>query len=730
MKKRERVTLSKKAMSVLVAGALVLSMMPGISAIPSFAYASTNPNDNIVEASEEEQYGGRLKDAAEVEEELETSEIISAVDTSGVESDSISSEKEAELSQEGALPSKYDLRDTGVVSDVKSQAPFGDCWTFGTNTAFEISLNSALGNTTKDSLVELATKQTAWFAYTPLSSDASTLKGTAKSQAGEGASAVLNIGRMNPGGSANYQPASMWMQGIGVSNLKDIPYETKQGTRYWEYDYTTKTEKGDDWSMTDEERSYQIARLAKQNILGSLQVLDSNGNFSHTDENVVNAIKSELVSGRGVMISYQSETYIPGVIGGWTYLNPTTFAQYNDKTKDNEGLNPNHSVCVVGYDDNYSRTNFNEGHQPEKDGAFIVKNSWGGNQSEGMDYADGWGVDGTGYFYISYWDHAVTEASSYVPDLELYNNGENIDTDKEIVDQYDYLQVSKIYDQAASSNNNEGWYANMYTASENQSIHHIGTYYANAGNELKYKIYKLKDDAKSPSDYASSTPVAQGTYTDAYEGYVSIKLSEAVTLKKGEKYAVCFSQQRDDGKYSFPRGYQFSWHWKMVGFYGNTVVNEGESFQSFDSNNSWVSVTDNTASGGSTVIDNYCVKAYATVLDDYTPETYTVTFQNGGSASGDISHDSLVQLYGADKVVKDVYQQKVFDMNSRAWKEVERTRYKVTVEEGQEIKLPDVITTSETKKLVAYMDYGTFTAWRLDETKLASKDITLQALWS
>lgn len=36
-----------------------------------------------------------------------------------------------------------------------------------------------------------------------------------------------------------------------------------------------------------------------------------------------------------------------------------------------------HAVTIIGWDDNYSRDNFNEASKPTNDGAWIVKNSWG-----------------------------------------------------------------------------------------------------------------------------------------------------------------------------------------------------------------------------------------------------------------------------------------------------------------------------------------------------------------
>lgn len=42
----------------------------------------------------------------------------------------------------------------------------------------------------------------------------------------------------------------------------------------------------------------------------------------------------------------------------------------------------NHSVTIIGWDDNYPKENFLGGHQPEGNGAFLIKNSWGSELNE------------------------------------------------------------------------------------------------------------------------------------------------------------------------------------------------------------------------------------------------------------------------------------------------------------------------------------------------------------
>ena len=57
----------------------------------------------------------------------------------------------------------------------------------------------------------------------------------------------------------------------------------------------------------------------------------------------------------------------------------------------------NHIVAIVGWDDSYSRDNFNSGSRPSRDGAWIVKNSWGNQEGS------------NGYTYISYEDKSLCE---------------------------------------------------------------------------------------------------------------------------------------------------------------------------------------------------------------------------------------------------------------------------------------------------------------------------------
>ena len=621
-----------KSLSLFVSFAVVFSFVPGLSEVSvANATESDNSDEIMVAASQEENLGGRLKSASELQAEVEQSDetgAISLVEPAKTNA-TASSVIDSALDSGSSLPSKLDLREKGVVSSVKSQNPWGDCWAFASNAASEISVSTALGKTSGTSDINFSSYQTAWFGETRLSSDASTLSGTAKSQAGEGAyPTALNDGYVLDTGGMPVQAATEFAQGIGVTNVSDMPYQTTNGDRSYR----------GEWSLSDDLRNLSVLRLSKYNNLGTV----NNGAFYNysTNESVLTAIKSELNKGHGVTLLYRSAN------GNSQYMHPTNWAQYNNGSSSTE-TKFNHAVCVVGYDDNYSASNFREGAQPSSDGAFIIKNSWGSKTGEAVGdslVTYNWGIDGSGYFYLSYYDHSISSCASFEFDMDTYTPS-HIDTDKEIIDQYDYLQANGVNknsyhlkDSDKFDENCVGWYSNVYTASQSQSLHHIGVWFCYPGQTLTYKVYRLTDDATSPDQVVSETPDAQGTYSGTYEGFVRLKLDNEITLKAGEKYAIWISQGGAYGAnqnwYAFPRVYQAGDRYSSeLKWTSTSVVNEGESFISKDSAKTWTSVTSTTEDGGWTNLDNYCVKGYATVLND--PKTVKFDTGNGGSYVAD-----------------------------------------------------------------------------------------------
>ena len=175
------------------------------------------------------------------------------------------------------------------------------------------------------------------------------------------------------------------------------------------------------------------------------------------------------------------------------YYNETTYGYYNYK---NESMN--HIVCLVGWDDNYSKENFPT--TPPGDGAFILKNSWGSEWGDG------------GYFYISYYDVSFCTKS---PSLAfcLENN----------------IDYAKIYqhETCLSSGVNYTYSMNKYIAEENALIAAVGTVIENNST------YELSILINGENVY-NQTGVSEKT------GYLTIKLNKHIPVKKGEEFAVVF----------------------------------------------------------------------------------------------------------------------------------------------------------------------------------------------
>ena len=120
---------------------------------------------------------------------------------------------------------------------------------------------------------------------------------------------------------------------------------------------------------------------------------NSAGNVLTEEEAMENriAIKEHIMTYGAVYTQISGDLY--------PYLNMSTGAFNSNSNM------PGHAVTIIGWDDNYSKDNFNDGYKPSKDGAWIVLNSYGTKDDcvvDGMeDYV------GDGFYYVSYEDSLV-----------------------------------------------------------------------------------------------------------------------------------------------------------------------------------------------------------------------------------------------------------------------------------------------------------------------------------
>ena len=225
------------------------------------------------------------------------------------------------LSHTDSFPEKFDLRERGVVTPVKNQGDLGTCWAFATVAASESSLLSMMGLTAEEYAakygeeMDLSERHMTYFyntALPPLSDYPEGEYPYDPNQAGEGVYIVEGINPVmgvensafNVGGS-NFQVISCLASGVGIMNEKDAPYQNSEGT----------LEASGDWSLPEEMRFVESFELKNANVLPAPAGRDADGEYVYHPEGT-EAIKSELLKGHAVAISYRIDYTMPGQTSG------------------------------------------------------------------------------------------------------------------------------------------------------------------------------------------------------------------------------------------------------------------------------------------------------------------------------------------------------------------------------------------------------------------------------
>ncbi len=416
----------------------------------------------------------------------------------------------------------FNLVDEGRSTSVKDQDNTGTCWAHAGMAAIESNLitNGYIfpDGTVADKNLDLSEAHMVWFYHGASSSDLNDpMYGD-----GEG----IGTDAYDKGGSVN--DVSSYL-----ARWSGIQYESSYAN------VITMPE------LNESARYKSLAHIAGTTIY---------------DSSDISSIKSCLMENGAMMLAYYND---------WDYFSRTHSSYYYNIETDST----NHAVTLIGWDDNFSKNNFEMG-TPEKDGAWICKNSWG---------TDGYAMD-NGYFYISYYDTSLDNIASI----------EMTDTDN-FSGTYQYDGISYAYWPGGTAGISG---ANIFEAEKDENISAVSFYTTDAQVPYQVWIYKNNDDGKPMSGELLTT----FTGTMMYAGYHIVDLPQCVGVKEGENFSVVVYLNKAE-----------------TGFYcDNYNIGEGISFKYYGKPTTTTSWTDtikpytSSNSGGIQLPNGYnmCIKAH------------------------------------------------------------------------------------------------------------------------
>lgn len=413
----------------------------------------------------------------EEQEALELTDYYNSMTTFFVEDEPVKSVSAASgLLRATALPVAYDSRNNQVITAVRNQDPYGTCWAF-------TAINSLEAHAVKKNILELDSADLSelhlvYYTMFPVVDELGGTEGD-KTECLIDGTGYLQIG-------ANVQVAYNKLANWGGAVAENTaPYENA----------------GEDLPET-------VDSAYKQDIIH----LQNAYAYSMSDD--VESIKQAIIDYGAVGISFYS---------GTSYYNANTAAYYCPVE-----TGTNHAVSVIGWNDEYSKDNFNS--TPENDGAWLVKNSWGEN----------WGDNG--YFWLSYEDKSLG-SNAYVL---LAESADNYDHNY----QYDGTVFNDTYDAGINSIK----IANLFEARANQDGQEeiaavsFSTTMVNASYSIQLYIEPEEEDNPESGQAALTVPV---TGMIGASGYYTVVLDEKAVVEEGQKFAVVITLENDNRTVEF-----------------------------------------------------------------------------------------------------------------------------------------------------------------------------------
>ena len=393
--------------------------------------------------------------------------------------------EEPDLSAQAALPASYSSVSKGYVTPVRDQNPFGTCWAFSTMAAIESSMlrtGITLGKTKNN--LDLSERHLAYFAYNTVADPLGGTTGDSTYCIGDEQYDYLDEGGYS---TIAMLTLASWE---GVAAESTAPYSALVNDSYG---YKTPS----------------FDRLSEVKLANSLARKD----FVHVSRSYYVPMSDRADVKRAIQNYGAVQTSYCHSDAFYNYSKGAYYCPYT--------FNTNHAITIVGWNDNYSKSNFST--KPSSNGAWLVKNSWGTD----------WGNDG--YFWISYADQSLDyNAVAYT--VERTSKHQHV---------YQYDGSASNWSGYLPSG---GKIANVFTAKANATGEQLeAVSFVLWDTNVNYSIQIYKNPGLS--NPASGTKLLSSPLTGktTYQGLYKVDLSTPAKLASGNRYSVVITLSKSNG---------------------------------------------------------------------------------------------------------------------------------------------------------------------------------------
>lgn len=306
-----------------------------------------------------------------------------------------------------------------------------------------------------------------------------------------------------------------------------------------------------------------------------------------------------------------------------------------------------HCISIVGWDDNFSKENFNELAQPENDGAWLCKNSWGSY----------WGQNG--YYWISYEDEYLFDSkfgNSYTfTDYELYDPSRIL---------YQNEVDGATYEFDYITNYNTITYINVFDTDETHNLIDKVNF-ESTSQGASYVIYSIPVDASGAPTKSKSKWTKIGDGTIDYKGYLSVdtddftvtdsKFAIGVAITKsgssGHGIGVCEWLSTGQDNYIFTPQAQYGKSYISIG--SNYLMDVMDFYKEYEDDEIGGTLVIKAIGEAVTLLGDVDMDGDLSIIDATHIQRYLAQLESFTSAQegcADTDGDGIVSIFDATKI--------------------------------------------------------------------------------